>query len=685
MSVVPRHIPLVDGCFLFTLRQSKMEPMQRAYYSQTIDGFLAEDPIAVLGHLVQQSEFAVEQTQRDAWLAQIDQLQSILGGDHGAIYFEYAIPRMGKRVDVVLVIGAAIFVLEYKVGEEQFSPYNIDQVVDYALDLKNFHEASHDRFIAPVFIATSADRVPISLAVTPHNDKLLAPIKSNGESLAEVIQSVLDFVGDEPAIDATQWEQGRYHPTPTIIEAATALYNGHSVAEISRSDAGGAELHRTTQTIGNLIADARAKSYKAICFVTGVPGAGKTLIGLNVATQHFDKDNDMYSVFLSGNGPLVKILQEALARDKVAREKVAGRTIKKHVARSEVKMFIQNVHHYRDECLRDPNPPVDHVALFDEAQRAWNREQTTKFMRQKKGQANFDQSEPEFLLSCIDRHPDWGVVVCLVGGGQEINTGEAGISEWIAALNRRFPDWHIHISDRLTDSEFGAGDVLRELSSRNHVHYDPRLHLSVSMRSYRAEHVSQLVKQVLDLDQSGAKETLQQIGDRYPVVLTRDLNQAKAWLRSKARGSERYGIVVSSAAYRLKPLAIEVRMKPDPVHWFLAGKDDVRSSYYLEDVSTEFEIQGLELDWVCVTWDADFRFSSNGWRHHAFRGDRWQRINKADRQLYQKNAYRVLLTRARQGMVICVPPGDSRDLTRDPSFYDPTFEYLKSLGFDIIE
>jgi len=658
--------------------------MKRAYYSNTVQGFLSDNRAAVLGQLVEQSEFAVEQTQRDAWLTQIDQLKSALTRYSGSIYFEYAIPRMGKRVDVVLVIGTAIFVLEYKVGEDQFAAFSIDQVVDYALDLKNFHESSHDRFIIPVLIATKAKTVPIAIQLTPHKDRLLSPIKACGSSLGAVIQSVHEFIGDEPAIDVDSWEQGRYQPTPTIIEAATALYNGHSVAEISRSDAGGAELSRTTQTISNLISDARANSYKAVCFVTGVPGAGKTLIGLNVATQHFDKDNEMYSVFLSGNGPLVKILQEALAQDKVAREKAAGRKIKKHVALSEVKMFVQNVHHYRDECVRDPNPPVDHVALFDEAQRAWNRQQTTKFMQQKKGLANFHQSEPEFLLSCIDRHPDWGVVVCLVGGGQEINTGEAGISEWIAALNRRFPDWHVHISDRLTDAEFGAGEVLNELDSRQRVHYDPRLHLSVSMRSFRAENVSQLVKQLLELDCAGAKVTLQQIGDRYPIVLTRDLNKAKAWLRSKARGSERYGVVVSSGAYRLKPLAIEVRLKPNPVHWFLAGKDDVRSSYYLEDVSTEFEIQGLELDWVCVTWDADFRYSASGWRHHAFRGDRWQRINKADRKLYQKNAYRVLLTRARQGMVICVPPGDPADPTRDPNFYDSTFEYLKDTGFPVI-
>ncbi len=658
--------------------------MRHAYYSRSIESFLSDNADAILGQLTRHSEFPVEQTQRDAWLAQIQQLKSILSGYSGSIHFEYAIPRMGKRVDVVLLIGPAIFVLEYKLGADRFARDMIDQVVDYALDLKNFHESSHDCYIAPVLVATRAPKARISVALTPHNDRIFAPITSNGDSLREIIHRVHEAIGDEPPIDVTRWDLGRYRPTPTIIEAARALYNGHSVTEISRSDAGGAELYRTTQFIGDLIADARANSYKAACFVTGVPGAGKTLIGLNVATQHFDKNSEMYSVFLSGNGPLVKVLQEALARDKVAREKARGRTIKRYVARSEVKMFIQNVHHYRDECLRDPSPPVDHVALFDEAQRAWNREQTTKFMRQKKKQAGFDLSEPEFLLSCVDRHPDWGVVVCLVGGGQEINTGEAGIREWIAALNRRFPHWRVHISDRLTDAEFGAGEVLKEVASREHVYYDSRLHLSVSMRSFRAEHVSQLVRQVLDLDQAGAKESLRRIGHRYPIMLTRDLNKAKAWLRSKARGSERYGIVVSSAAYRLKPLAIDVRLKPDPVHWFLAGKDDVRSSYYLEDVATEFEIQGLELDWVCVIWDADFRFSNSGWNHYAFRGNRWQRINKADRKVHRKNAYRVLLTRARQGMVIVVPHGDTADPTRDPGFYDPTFEYLKEAGFDIL-
>lgn len=658
--------------------------MNRAYYSNSISHFLSESVQSIYGKLAIASEFTVEQGQKNAWMVQIDQLKQLLQDINGSIYFEWSIPRMGKRVDVVLLVGQAIFVVEYKVGDSQFASHAVDQVMDYCLDLKNFHATSHDRFIMPVLIATGAQDSPPSIALTSNNDRIFKVTKTNGESLVEIITGVHDYILSseaESTIDSRDWEHGSYCPTPTIIEAAMALYNGHQVAEISRNDASGENLHRTTQAIENVIADARGKSYKAACFVTGVPGAGKTLIGLNVATQHFDKKNNLHSVFLSGNGPLVKILQEALARDKVEREKAAGRRLKKGVARSEVKMFIQNVHHYRDECLSDPAPPVDRIALFDEAQRAWDLDQTANFMRQKKNQPDFQQSEPEFLLSCIDRHPDWGVVVCLVGGGQEINKGEAGISEWIEALNRSFPDWHIHISDRLTDEEFGAGRVIDSIANRENVHFDSRLHLSVSMRSYRAENVSNLVKQILDLDIDGARDTLAEIGDRYPIVLTRDLAKAKSWLRERARGSERYGLVVSSQANRLKPLAIDVRLKPDPIHWFLAGKEDVRSSYYLEDVATEFDIQGLELDWVCVTWDADLRFHNDGWLHRSFRGNQWQKVNKIDRQSYLKNAYRVLLTRARQGMVIVIPEGDEGDPTRLPNLYDSTYEYFVKIGF----
>ena len=658
--------------------------MRREYYSDSIANFQKTTPDEILGILARNNDFSLEQTQRDAWLEEINILQKVLSRFEGAIYFEYSIPRMGKRIDVVLLIGPAIFVLEFKIGEKEFLSYAIDQVWDYALDLKNFHESSHALLIAPLLIATKAKSVYPVVAITLHNDKLLLPIKCNVELLDQVISTVLLFA-ENGKIDRTQWESGRYCPTPTIIEAAMALYNGHSVSDISRSDASAINLSETSDAISEIIRYSKKKLQKSICFVTGVPGAGKTLVGLNIATKHIDNHTALYSVFLSGNGPLVAILREALTRDKVRHEKELGHKIKKYEAMSAVKGFIQNVHNFRDECLVDSQkPPIEHVALFDEAQRAWDLQQTANFMLRKKNTPHFKQSEPEFLISCLDRHSDWAVVVCLVGGGQEINTGEAGISEWIRAINCSFPDWHIYISSRLTDSEYGAGRILDEVKSRSNVVYNDELHLAVSMRSFRAEHVSLLVKQLLDLKTNDAHATLANVESKYPIVITRDLSKAKQWLKQQARGSERYGIVVSSQAQRLKPYAIDVKSPMNPIHWFLDGKEDVRSSYYLEDVATEFDVQGLELDWACITWDADFRYAKNGWNHWSFCGDRWNHIKKPERQNYLKNAYRVLLTRARQGMVIVVPEGDLDDLTRKQEFYDPTFEYLREIGFKII-
>lgn len=658
--------------------------MKRAYYSDTISEFLNKSANEILGTLASNSEFSDELTQKKAWEVEIHSLQNILRSFSGSIYFEFAIPRMGKRIDVLLIIKSVIFILEFKVGEKEYLNYAVDQVMDYALDLKNFHETSHDKLIAPILIATHAKQSDHTISMTPHNDQILLPIRTNEELLEDSITSVLSFWGDDQTIEIENWEQGRYHPTPTIIEAAMALYNNHSVEDISRSDASAINLSQTSEAISEIIQRSKEKSEKAICFVTGVPGAGKTLVGLDVATKHVDKTSELYSVFLSGNGPLVAILQEALARDKVKRAAEHGKKLKKGIARSEVKAFIQIVHHFRDEGIKDDKPPIEHVALFDEAQRAWTLEQTAKFMREKKGRPDFSMSEPEFLISCLDRHPDWAVVVCLVGGGQEINTGEAGISEWIDAVERSFPDWKIYISNRLTDSEYNAEQILNQIQHRRHVEYSDSLHLSVSMRSFRAENVSLLVKQILDLEIENAQLTLKSLYEKYPIVITRDISKAKNWLKEKARGSERYGIVVSSQAQRLKPYAIDVKSPIDPIHWFLDNKDDVRSSYYLEDVATEFHVQGLELDWACVAWDGDFRYSENGWEYRSFVGNKWQNINKEERRKYLKNAYRVLLTRARQGMVIVVPAGDVDDPTRLPSFYDDTFNYLNSIGFEVL-
>jgi len=660
--------------------------MSRAYYAESIGAFLAAETDAILGMLSRGGTFAIESTQRDAWLGQITILQTALAGtsSRGSIYFEYAVPRLGKRIDVLLLLDHVVFVLEFKVGEREFLSSAKDQVWDYAVDLKNFHETTHSKTVAPILIATKAQEQSIAVVTSARDDGVLQPIFASANQLRFVFDHVLQFCDGAP-IDATAWEAGGYHPTPTIVEAAMALYNGHGVADISRSDATAINLTRTTRAISDVIRAAQKNSHKAICLVTGVPGAGKTLVGLKIATEHTDTSNALHSVFLSGNGPLVAILQEALARDKVRREAEAGRKLKKGVAASEVKLFIQNVHHFRDECLIDPTrPPVEHVALFDEAQRAWNLEQTAGFMLRKKQRPNFHQSEPEFLISCLDRHKDWAVVVCLVGGGQEINTGEAGIEEWVNALERSFPNWHVHVSPRLHDSEYGAGRVLEQLRYRPEVHFNSDLHLHVPMRSFRSEHVASLVKNLLDLELAAAKEALASIGQHYPIVLTRNLVAAKAWLKQQARGSERYGMVVSSQAQRLKPHAIDVKSPVDPIHWFLDGKDDVRSSFYLEDVATEFHVQGLELDWACVVWDADLRHTPSGWAHYSFVGSKWQHIHKSERQMYLKNAYRVLLTRARQGMVIVVPEGSDEDPTRPHSFYNPIFEYLLSIGFPTV-
>lgn len=658
--------------------------MNRAYYSASISDFLSLSRHEIFGRINEAHTLSSEQTQKGAWKEEIEILKDVLMNREGKIYFEYAIPRMGKRIDVVMLIGTVIFVVEFKVGESWFTSHAVDQVQDYALDLKHFHESSHDQFIAPILVATETQQSPPIVCVTPQNDKLLSPIRCNVSALKDVMDAVLVFTAGTVPIKADLWEAGRYRPTPSIIEAALALYKGHSVEDITRHEADKPDITRTTDTIDEIIRDAKNGLFKSICFVTGVPGAGKTLVGLNAATKHQDQEDQLYSVFLSGNGPLVAILREALARDHVASELERGRVVRIGKARSQVRAFIQPIHEFRDEGIKDLRPPIEHVALFDEAQRAWNQTKTADFLKRRKGVPDFVHSEPEFLISCMNRHDDWAVIVCLVGGGQEIHTGEAGISEWIDSLNRSFPDWHIYISSRLTDSEYGAGRVLEEIKTRPNVSIKDELHLAVSMRSFRAENLSRLVKELLDLETTAAVDTLASLRKQYPIVITRDLGKAKQWLKSKARGSERYGIVVSSQAYRLKPHAIDVRAPVNPIDWFLEGKEDVRSSFYLEDVATEFQIQGLELDWACVTWDADFRYTPNGWEHWSFRGDRWNRINKQERRIYQRNAYRVLLTRARQGMVIVVPPGDSEDHTRKPEFYDSTFDYLRQVGFTVM-
>lgn len=678
----------------------------RWFYSGTVPEFLSSDSQNILGSLARENPFDLTDTQRNAWLEEIDILRRALAGrDGGQVLLEYSIPRLGKRADAVVLLDGIVFVMEFKAGETQFKRSDIEQVWDYALDLKNFHEGSRDLVIVPILIATEAP-VPSAAALSApsqYNDRVWEPICAASDSLRAVLDRFTGRYAEQR--DLSGWAISRYNPTPTIIQAASALYLNHTVEEITRSEAAGESLKRTGDYILEVINTTRQRGEKAICFVTGIPGAGKTLVGLNTAVRQFESRD--LAVYLSGNQPLVSVLSEALARDKKRQEEErTGRRYNLTDARRSVKSFIQIVHHYRNETLNKLRLPirnqaleidpakvkkhadsgyseVEHVAIFDEAQRAWTQTQLANWLKRRKRIDSFPMSEPEFLIWSLDLRDDWAVIVCLVGGGQEIGTGEAGIGEWIRALNQRFPRWRLYISDQLTGPEYGGEELQALLDKNPRKTFNSSLHLAVSMRSFRAERLSDFVNALLIGDVSKARDLFSTLAN-YPIALTRSLDTAKGWLRRMRRGSERYGLVVSSQAQRLRPLAIDVRCKPNTVHWFLDDITDIRSSLFLEDVVSEFDIQGLELDWTGLVWDGDLRRARNGWKYLSFSGSKWKQIKDDQRRAHLLNAYRVLLTRARQGMVICVPEGDTHDETRQPAFYDGTFHYLKNLGLPVI-
>ena len=682
--------------------------INRYFYQSDIASFLAEDTDTIFGKIARSDEMTTMDTQKFAWLEEIAIMKEVLApyaNEQAYIIFEFTIPRFGKRIDVVLLLRERVFVIEFKAGEDDYYSVDVDQVRGYALDLKNYHQGSADRMIVPVLVATESSEYSRECPLSYYSDEVYEPLKTNRSQLGDIIRLVLsDTIPEQDyAISMADWSRSRYAPTPTIIDAARTLYANHKVVDIEKREADNAQLETTTNYIQDVIVKTKARGGKSICFVTGVPGAGKTLVGLNVAVKQEDKE---LAVYLSGNGPLVQVLTEALTRDKQAQEKANGNPITKKTAESEVKRFIQIIHRYRDNMLnkvklvngaleieptkelRDDTAgygEVENIAIFDEAQRSWDKEHIAAWLKRKKGFENFPMSEGEFLIWSLDQREDWAVIVCLVGGGQEINTGEAGIGEWIRALNETFPHWQIHISEELTAKEYAEGQVRELLANNPNVVYSNDLHLAVAQRCFRAKGLSDWVHALLNAEKEKALQIIEEMGGDYPLYLTRNLDKAKEWLRSKGTEDSRYGLLVSSKAYRLKPLAIDVRCKPDTVHWFLDDINDVRSSLFLEDVATEFDVQGLELDWTCVVWDGDLRYTNAGWNFFEFNGgNKWNKIQKEERRAYLINAYRVLLTRARQGMILCVPEGNPEDPTRLPEFYDSTYQYLKSLGIEEI-
>ncbi len=709
-----------------------MRKSPRCLYENSLGGFLADGEQSILGILVESYNGQVQTTQIEAWKEEISIMRdfvAVLDNKDGRIIFEYDIPRLGKRVDVVLLYHGIIFCIEFKVGQASILEADVDQVFDYALDLKNFHKFSEDKIIAPILVATKYRNYSTEVQMSAYDDKVVNPLVANGESLASVICNVLNVYPNESPID-DRWPISPYAPTPTIIEAARSLYENHSVEDITRHEADDVSTDRTIQYILDVIRDSEEKGEKSICFVTGVPGAGKTLVGLDVAikqTYHEGSDEpakDDGAVYLSGNGPLVAVLNEALAQDNYKKAQARGERKKLSDSRREVRKSIQMIHRYRDNMLAKIKNPVEngvleidpakavemgmsgfgeveHVAIFDEAQRSWTHERLASYLRRggtygnKLKVPNFPMSEAAFLIWSLDQRKDWAVIVCLVGGGQEINTGEAGITEWIKALNEKYQHWNVYISPELTEPEYAEGKVNELLANNPKVTYSEDLHLSVSLRSYRSEKVAAFVHALLAFDEN-ASQLYEEIKDKYPIVLTRDMTKARKWLRDKARGTERTGVLVTKEAARFKPLAIHILSQGDEnaVHWFLEDKTDTRSSNYLEDAATEIQVQGLELDYTCLLWDADMRCENGKWHYYSFNGNtKWNEQlgnteNNREKQKYMLNAYRVLLTRARAGMVICVPEGNDNktpngfweDSTRLPEFYNGTYEYLKSLG-----
>ncbi len=665
-----------------------------AYLESSVAAFLAVDDAVAFAALTHPRGFTLTPEQLRAWLKQIPALRDALRGLDGWIYLEFDIPRLGRRVDAVLVTTEAVVPIEFKVGETDFHRADFDQAWDYALDLKNFHAPSHGARIFPILCATEAIR-PDTRWKRPAPDGVAPPFRCNSATLANAIRMALTSAArstrSDPAhadLNAADWGKGDYSPTPTIIEAARTLYARHTVHEITRNDAGARNLSVTAGRVEAIIADSMARGRKALILLTGVPGAGKTLVGLNVATRHGVADRADHAVLLSGNGPLVSVLREALARDERDRRAALGERVRIGECRTKVQAFIQRVHHFRDDTFRSVAPPSDRVVVFDEAQRAWNSQMLANFMKRKRNTPGVTQSEPEVLLAAMDRHAGWAAVLCLVGGGQEINTGEAGIGAWLDAVRNSFPGWDVYMSPNLSDSEYSARQSIQDLvasrTGNSRVTTDVDLHLSVSMRSFRAESLSHFVKALLDGDVDLAQRLHGALKARFPIRVTRSMRTARAWIRRQRRGSERAGVLASSSALRLKPHAIDVRVEADPVHWFLGPPQDTRSSHYLEDAATEFQVQGLELDWTIVAWDADLRRTASGWNFHSFRGAAWTSVAKEERKRYLANAYRVLLTRARQGMVIFVPIGRLRDRTRKPEYYTGVYEYLRSAGLEEI-
>lgn len=628
----------------------------RAWLARSGAALLAEPPEVTAGLLAaaqQARGFGGSAEQQAAWAAQIAALRDALraaGGHAWTIALEYELLRLEKRADAVLLTDRAIFVLEFKTTDA--SPAAMAEAEDYALDLRDFHAGSRAHPILPVLVSGAARFAP------PAEPPLLwqgvlPPMACTPEELGALLAWVQSTAPVGAPLDGAAWLAAPYRPVPGIVDAATMLYARHGVADIAAARADAANLRETSEAIARAIAEAKRDHAKTVVFVTGIPGAGKTLCGLNAVFGAAKRDG---AAFLSGNAPLIAVLREALARDAVSR----GAT--KPQAEREVKAAIQNVHRFLEDHALDPaRVPPERLIVFDEAQRAWDERKARQGTQNRPGRLTM--SEPAQTLEIMGRHDGWAVVVALIGGGQEINTGEAGIAEWGRVIAAD-PRWGAAAGPGVLD----AADPLRRLAQGRPpwLRLDPALDLTVPLRAVRDASVAEWVEAVLAGDAPRAA-AIAAAAAEFPVFLTRDLDAMRAALRGFARGLRRAGIVRSSGAKRLRGEGLAAEVAPDEVpDWFLSRFPDVRASDALEAAATEYACQGLELDVVGVAWGGDFVRAGGGWAARRFAGTRWQA--ERSEAHYVLNTYRVLLTRARAETVIWVPRGSGRD---EP-FHDPT-------------
>ena len=650
----------------------------KAYYCNSIPGFIRDDSTSIIGQLVKHS-FEVNKDQSIAWENQISELQNRLEkcGMEGDIIFEYDIVRLGKRIDVILLIRHMVFSLEFKNGKNIFTAQDAQQAEDYALDIKNFHKESEDLYVCPILIATKAEPYKKTQSTGCYPDKQIHLQRENIETLIPKVSEILNLYGEDKEIDFEKWFNSPYYPTPTIVAAAIEAYSSHNLSQIAQSEAGQENINLCENKINDVIKHAQSEKRKCVCFVTGVPGAGKTLVGLDVVAKNMDEGKKNLSVYLSGNGPLVEVLREALKRSVKAKKQFNRET------EAAINALIQGSYAFKKDNASHDHATPENILIFDEAQRVWNKEKMTSKHKENPLMA---VSEPHLLFSIMDRHQDWAVMICLVGLGQDIYDGEVGINEWFRCGIEDFKEWELYYSPEIF-GQVEDKNINREMiEGCDRCHPIPELHLKTSIRSFRADKQCQFVDALLDNKPDEAKEVYKSISAKYPVFITRDYEVAKNWVRNQVRGSQRSGVLACSSAQRLKPEGIYVPTEIDVKNWFLAPSDDLRSSNKLEVVASEFKVQGLEIDWAIVCWDADLRRKEgkNDWDYYNFRGTKWNRRNKPEQKRYLLNSYRVLLTRARQGMILFVPKGVDPEIdeTRDSIYYDRIYSYLLKCGIE---